>query len=164
MNIKTMEVMLTMVELSSRNDHINQIWTRMYLTLHQTFITLLLFFQSKQTVLCIQIKPLSTDFCYYIASQHTIKTGHPAAWVLLIFKSELIQKREMFFFPLLSSRMQNKSGPQAVAFDSYNLYTLSPFPRVQTHFILSHCRPEEPGRTGGKVLGYLEDKVRGWVL
>lgn len=68
-----------MVELSSRNDHINQIWTRMYLTLHQTFITLLLFFQSKQTVLCIQIKPLSTDFCYYIASQHTIKTGHPAA-------------------------------------------------------------------------------------
>lgn len=64
MNIKMMEVMLTMVELTYRNDHINQIWTRMYLTLHQTFITLLLFFQSKQTWLCIQIKPMSFSSQY----------------------------------------------------------------------------------------------------
>lgn len=56
----------------------------MYLTLHQTFITLLLFFQSKQTLLCIQslwVFLHSTAFCYFIAPQHTIKTGHPAAWV-----------------------------------------------------------------------------------
>lgn len=81
-NIKITEVMLTMVELTSRNDHINQIWTRMYLTLYQTFITLLLFFSRKQTWLCIQIMPVSFPsqhlLFYFIAAQCTIKAGHSA--------------------------------------------------------------------------------------
>lgn len=126
-DMKTTEVLLTMAELTSRDDHINQIWTRMYLTLHQTFITLLLFFQSKQTWLCIQIRPPSFPpqyhflkfYCASAYNKRQVTRQHE--WIttdLLIFKSQLVQKQKMFF--LFLSKGHNKSGPQALAFDSYS--------------------------------------------
>lgn len=156
-----------MVELTSRNDHINQIWTRMYLTLHQTFITVLLFFSSKQTWLRIQIMPLSFLsqhlLFYFIAPQCTIKAGHSAVWVdnnrLINFQKPTDSETENVF-SLLSKRMQNKtsiykSGPQTSAFDSYYLQypvpssedvkTYSTHPLLFTFVCIYIYMPEETG-------------------
>lgn len=173
-----------MVELTSRNDHINQIWTRMYLTLHQTFITVLLFFSSKQTWLRIQIMRVSFLsqhlLFYFIAPQCTIKAGHSAVWVdnnrLINFQKPTDSETENVF-PLLSQRMQNKtniykSGPQTSAFDSY--YLKYPVPHfwgckdiqysstaLHTHthiYIYVHLKNQVG--LPAKVLKYLEESWR----
>lgn len=161
-----------MVELTSRNDHINQIWTRMYLTLHQTFITVLLFFSSKQTWLRIQIMPLSFLsqhlLFYFIAPQCTIKAGHSAVWVdnnrLINFQKPTDSETENVF-SRLSKRMKNKtsiykSGPQTSAFDSYYLQypvpssedvkTYSTHPLLFTFVCIYIYMPEETGRIASK--------------
>lgn len=172
-----------MVELTSRNDHINQIWTRMYLTLHQTFITVLLFFSSKQTWLRIQIMPLSFLsqhlLFYFIAPQCTIKAGHSAVWVdnnrLINFQKPTDSETENVF-SRLSKRMKNKtsiykSGPQTSAFDSYYLqYPVPSSEDVKTYsthpllftFVCIYiyiCLKKQVGLPA-KVLKYLEESWR----
>lgn len=73
------------------------------------------------------------------------------------------EKRNVFFLFFFKGCRINRVLKQ-LPFNHIICNTLSPLPRMQRHFIYSHCMPEDPGRTGGKVLGYLEDKVRGWVL